>query len=233
MKTLLLALLLVMAVAACNTTAIPPEQRPPEDRESVALPQVRLVGEMTVEEALYERRSIREYADAPLALEDISQLLWAAQGITVGWGGRTAPSAGGLYPLEVYLVAGEVIGLEAGIYRYIPHEHEVVKIRSGDVREELTAASVRQSCVRDGAITLVISAVYERTTVRYGDRGVRYVHMEAGHAAQNVYLQAVALDLGTVVVGAFNDDEVKDLLEMPKEESPLYVIPVGRITAGA
>jgi SagB-type dehydrogenase family enzyme len=163
-----------------------------------------------------------------LSLEDISQLLWAAQGITSDWGGRTAPSAGALYPLEVYLVVGDVDGLETGVYKYQPQEHALVRVGDGDVRSELASAALGQSCVARGAVDIIIAAVYERTTGKYGDRGVRYVHMEAGHAAQNICLEAVVLDLGTVTVGAFSDEGVKGILDMPESEAPLYIMPVGR-----
>jgi len=192
------------------------------------LPEPRLKSEVSLEEALLKRRSIREYANLPLTLEDVSQLLWAAQGITAKWGGRTAPSAGALYPLEVYLVVGTVENLAAGVYKYKPERHELVKVRDDDVRGELAKAALGQSWVKEGAIDIVIAAVYERTTKKYGDRGMMYTHMEAGHAAQNIYLQAAALDLGMVTIGAFYDDQVKDILDMPRNETPLYVIPVGR-----
>ncbi|MGB2583939.1 MAG: SagB/ThcOx family dehydrogenase [Dehalococcoidia bacterium] len=181
-----------------------------------------------MEETLLNRRSVRQYTGEALTLEEVSQLLWSAQGITAEWGGRTAPSAGALYPLEVYLVAGNVESLTPGIYKYINDGHELVKVRDEDVREELANAALGQTPVRDGAIDIVISAIYERTMKKYGDRGVRYVHMEAGHAAQNIYLQATALDLGAVTIGAFADELVKKLLSMPEEEAPLYIIPVGR-----
>lgn len=216
---------------ACSSPAptLPPTPTPtPAPVTTVQLPEPRLKSEVSLEEALLSRRSVREYANLPLTLEDVSQLLWAAQGITAEWGGRTAPSAGALYPLEVYLAVGNVENLAAGVYKYKPERHELVKVRDDDVRGELAKAALDQSWVMEGAIDIVIAAVYERTTKKYGDRGVRYTHMEAGHAAQNIYLQATALDLGTVTIGAFYDDRVKDILGMPKNETPLYVIPVGR-----
>ncbi|HEY60887.1 MAG TPA: SagB/ThcOx family dehydrogenase [Anaerolineae bacterium] len=184
----------------------------------------------SVEQALLERRSVRAYKDEPLTLTEVSQLLWAAQGITDPRKGfRTAPSAGALYPLEVYVVINNAEGVAKGVYKYKPHEHELVKVKDGGVRDELTVAALGQTCVGDGSMVIVFSAVYERTTQKYGDRGIRYVHMEAGHAAQNVYLQAVSLNLGTVVVGAFKDDEVRKILNMSDEEHPLYIMPVGKI----
>jgi SagB-type dehydrogenase family enzyme len=200
----------------------------PSSPDSITLPEPRFESQVSLEETLLRRRSVREYADLPLSLEEVSQLLWAAQGITSDWGGRTAPSAGALYPLEVYLVVGNVDNLGAGVYKYQPQEHTLVRVGDSDVRPELASAALGQSFVAEAAVDIVISAVYERTTRKYGDRGVRYVHMEAGHAAQNIYLEAVALDLGTVTVGAFSDEWVMDILGMPESEVPLYIMPVGR-----
>jgi len=226
-------LLALGGACSCPAPTLIPTPTPsptptPAPVTTVQLPEPRLKSEISLEEALLKRRSIREYANLPLTLEDVSQLLWAAQGITTGWGGRTAPSAGALYPLEVYLVVGNVENLAAGVYKYKPERHELVKVRDDDVREELAKAALGQNWVMEAAIDIVIAAVYERTTKKYGDRGVRYTHMEAGHAAQNIYLQAAALDLGMVTIGAFYDDQVKDILDMPRNETPLYVIPVGR-----
>jgi SagB-type dehydrogenase family enzyme len=194
----------------------------------ITLPAPRLSGGVSLEETLLKRRSVREYASLALTPEEVSQLLWSAQGITAEWGARTAPSAGALYPLEVYLVVGNVEDVAAGVYKYRPEKHELVKVRDGDVREELTEAALRQGCVRNGAIDIVMAAVYERTTKKYGERGIRYVHMEAGHAAQNICLQATALNLGAVTVGAFYDEKVKLILSLPEDEVPLYIIPVGK-----
>lgn len=194
----------------------------------IRLPEPRHQSNVSVESALQSRRSVREFRDESLTLGEVSQLLWAAQGITGPGGGRTAPSAGALYPLEVYLVAGRVNDLASGIYKYRPDRHELVRLAAGDNRAKLTAAALGQECIRNGAVTLVLAAVYERTTKKYGPRGSRYVHLEAGHAAQNVCLQVVALNLGAVVVGAFADDQVKQLLSLPAAEQPLYLLPVGR-----
>jgi len=195
---------------------------------SLKLPEPRYDSDISVEEALSKRRSVREYADGYLTLQEVSQLLWAAQGITDPQGLRTAPSAGALYPLEVYLVAGDVDGLTPGVYKYRPAGHEILRVLDGDERVELARATSGQASVRDAAIDIVITAVYERTTVKYGERGVRYVHLEAGHTAQNICLQATALNLGLVTVGAFSDEQVKNVLNLPEEEQPLYIIPVGR-----
>lgn len=196
--------------------------------ESIKLPAPDYHGVMSVEEALHKRRSVRVYREEPVSLGELSQLLWAAQGQTASGGLRTAPSAGALYPLEVYVVAGDVKGLAAGLYRYEPGRHELLSLRKGDIRNDLCAAALGQPSVRKAALVLVLSGVYERTTVKYGERGIRYVHMEAGHAAQNVYLQAEALHLGTVSIGAFSDREVKALLKMTGKETPLYIMPIGK-----
>lgn len=195
----------------------------------ITLPKPNCDGEISIENAILNRRSIRDYLNEPLILTDVSQLLWAAQGLTESGGYRAAPSGGALYPLEVYLVAGNVTGLLKGIYRYRPLGHEMIKVADGDMRNELASAALEQGCVRRGAVSIVISAVYERMTRKYGQRGGQYVHMEVGHVAQNIYLQAISLNLGTVVVGAFYDDEVKTVLKMPEEEHPLCIMPVGRI----
>lgn len=196
--------------------------------ETVKLPAPKYDGSISVEAALYARRSVREYQDLPLTLAEVSQLLWAAQGITSPWGYRTAPSAGALYPLEVYLEVGKAKGLSLGIYKYGLFKHELAKLIDGDKRNALTKAAIGQSCVRNGAVNIILSAVYERVTRKYGERGVRYVYMEAGHAAQNVCLQAISLGLETVVVGAFRDVEVQKVVNMPAQEHPLYIIPVGK-----
>jgi len=190
------------------------------------LPKPRFSSPTSVEQVLAERRSIRKYSKDSLSLEEVSQLLWAGQGETADWGGRTAPSAGALYPLEIYLVAGEVQGLDAGLYHYDPERHVVAQKTKGDLRQKVTEASLHQDEITKAPATIIISAVYERTMVKYGERGIRYVHMEVGSAAENVYLQAEALSLGTVFIGAFDDDQVKHALGI--EEEPLAIMPVGR-----
>jgi SagB-type dehydrogenase family enzyme len=194
---------------------------------TVALPAPRLDGGVSIERALAERRSVREFARGALTLPQVAQLLWAAQGVTHGNGARTAPSAGALYPLELYLVAGEVHDLAPGLYRYVPGRHQLEPVAAGDMRRELCDAALEQECVAEGAAVFVFTAVERRTTRKYGQRGVRFVHIEAGHAAQNLALEATALGLGSVTVGAFDDDAVARLLNLPKDETPLYLMPVG------
>jgi SagB-type dehydrogenase family enzyme len=183
----------------------------------------------SIEEALLKRRSVRSFQNSSLTLAIVSQLLWAAQGITNPRGFRTAPSAGALYPLEIYFVAGNVDALPDGVYHYIPVRHTLVRVITGDKRAELCAAAFGQTSVRRAAAVIVFAAVNERTTVKYGGRGIRYVHMETGHAAQNIFLQAVPFNLGTVVIGAFDDTEVRKVLKMSDREQPLYIMPVGRV----
>jgi SagB-type dehydrogenase family enzyme len=199
-----------------------------KDGNNIALPKPASDSDTSVERALLERRSVRSYREAALTLEQLGQLLWAAQGITDSSGKRTAPSAMALYPLEVYAVVGNVKGVSPGVYKYRPQSHELVKTLDGDQRKALSQAATGQMSVSQGAIDIVITAVYERTTRQFGERGIRFVHMEAGHAAQNICLQAVALKLGTVTVGAFNDDDVKKVLELSGDETPLYIMPVGK-----
>jgi len=176
---------------------------------------------MPLEEALLKRHSVRSYEDSPLSLEDVAQLLWAAQGVTRTWGGRTAPSAGALYPLEIYAATAN------GVYRYLPDGHRGEVTTEQDVRDALWDAGLQQDSLRQAPVIFVIAAVYDRTASKYGERAERYVKLEAGHAAQNLLLQAVSLGLGAVPIGAFHDDEVARVLHLPAEEEPLYLIPVG------
>ncbi|MEW6045077.1 MAG: SagB/ThcOx family dehydrogenase [Bacillota bacterium] len=187
---------------------------------------------MSLETVLARRRSVREFRDEAIPVEALSQLLWAAYGVVDPSEGRhTVPSAGATFPLEIVAVAGKVTGIPAGSYRYRPASHALEPLRSGDIRAQLARAALAQEFVAAASATLVVAAVPERTTERYGRRGVRYVFMEAGHACQNVYLQAEALGLGTVAVGAFDDEAVRRILGIPEE--PLYILPIGRPATGA
>lgn len=194
----------------------------------IELPPPKYVSSTPLEEALLNRRSVRDFKDLPLTISEVSQLLWAAQGTAEARGRRTVPSAGALYPLELYIVAGNVIGLTSGIYRYITARHELLSLASGERRNDLCGAALNQSSIRRAPAVIVMTAVYERTTSKYGERGIRYVHMEAGHAAQNIYLQSVSLGLGTVVIGAFRDEEIGKIMKMTEMERPLYIMPVGK-----
>jgi SagB-type dehydrogenase family enzyme len=195
---------------------------------TVKLPRPDFAGEVPVEQALLLRRSERAFSQRALSLAELAQLLWAAQGVNRPRGYRTAPSAGALYPLELIAAVGLVAELPAGVYRYRSADHTLIQSVPGDRREELARAALNQRFVARAPVVLVIAAVYARVCAVYGQRGVRFTDMEAGHAAQNVSLQAVALGLGTVMVGAFNDAEVRRLAALAAEEDPLYLIPVGR-----
>ncbi|MCP4205343.1 MAG: SagB/ThcOx family dehydrogenase [bacterium] len=194
----------------------------------IDLPAPFSVGEVTVEEALERRRSIRSYASSALTLEEVSQLLWAAQGITGEDGERTAPSAGALYPLEIYLVAADASGLEPGVYRYLIEDHGLQLVSTGDVRRELTAAAWDQDWMSRAPAALVVAGVVERTAKKYGSRARRYVLMEVGGVTENVSLQAVAIGLATTFVGAFDDGAVAGLLGLKAGEEPFAILPVGR-----
>lgn len=219
---LVLALVAGISMGGCGphaelvkeVTASPPPQE-------MALPKPRLEGPLSLEETLARRRSVRSYTEEQLTLQEISQLLWAAQGITAVWGGRTAPSAGALYPLEVY------VATPRGLYHYVPQGHKVIIESQDDLRLKLWQAGLKQDWIREAPAVFVIAAVYERTAKKYGGRAERYVKLEAGHACQNILLQAVALDLGAVPIGAFYDDQVQAALSLPPDHEPLYLIPVG------
>jgi SagB-type dehydrogenase family enzyme len=183
----------------------------------------------SVERALRLRRTLREFSGAALALGEISQLLWAAQGITGPEGLRTAPSAGAMYPLEVYVVAGNVAGLDPGIYSYEPAGHKLAMIAQGDRRAELARAALDQGWMARAPALIVFAAVEARTTGKYGQRGIGYIYLEAGHAAQNIFLQAAALGLEGAVAGAFEEERVAGIMDMPKDERPIYLMAVGRI----
>ena len=226
------ALLMGLLAAGCAGISWTADTNNVSPEGAAILPEPRTKSGVSVEEALNTRRSIRDYTDQPLTLADVGQILWAAQGVTDNRGYRTAPSAGGLYPLEVYIVAGSVTGIEPGVYHYQPDGHALAPAGTGDRRAALQAAAVNQASVGDAPATIVIAAVSSRTTAKYGERGIRYVAMEAGHAAENIYLQAEALDLATVVIGAFDDDDVRGVIGLSEDEEPFYLMPVGHPIPG-
>ena len=220
-RRLLLAVVL-LAVAACGPAAGGTAGLAGGTGDVTPLPAPDTAGEMSLEEALAARRSVREFEARPLTEAELGQLLWAAQGTTDGRGYRTAPSAGALYPLEVYVATAD------GLFRYEVDRHALAVVRRADLRPALHEAALGQAAVGRAPAVFVIAAVYERTAAKYGaERSPRYVHLEAGHAAQNLLLQAVALGLGAVSIGAFDDAGVQQALGLPEEEQPLYLIPVG------
>jgi len=204
--------------------------------EEILLPPPKRMTTIVVEEAILLRRSIRDYSSDPIPIVDLSMILWAAQGITeTRWGLRAAPSAGATYPLEIYVVVGDrgvVLEdgeyLAPGIYKYDVRRHSIILVKKGDYRDNLAQAALDQDWVRLAPVNIVVCAIYERTTSRYGERGIRYVHMEVGHVGQNIYLMATALNLGTVAVGAFYDDRVAEIINAASNEHPLYIMPIGK-----
>jgi len=202
----------------------------PDDSEVITLPEPRYDSDISLEESLLNRRSIRDYGNDPVTLQEVSQLLWAAQGVTDTSGHRTAPSAVALYPLSIYVIAGNVLEIVDGVYVYTPDNHSIKRIKNGDFRDELATAAMGQASIRQGAVSFVVTVDYGMVMSRFGDKGERFGTLEAGHAAQNLCLQATALDLGLVTAGAIYDDQVADVLDLPENLTPLYVIPVGRMT---
>lgn len=196
--------------------------------KTIHLPAPVTKGKVSLEEAIKERRSRRSFKDNALNLNQVSQILWAAQGITEERGyKRAAPSAGALYPVEIYLVVAKVETLDAGVYHYNPVNHSLDLILSGNYQVALAKACLGQMFIADAPISIVVTAQYERTTSKYGERGLRYVHIEVGHVGQNICLETVSLGLATVTIGAFWDEEVSKTLHLPERYKPLYVLPVG------
>jgi len=187
----------------------------------ITLPPVDSRGATFLEEILRKRESWRRFSPEPLTNEEVARVMWAAQGVTRTWGGRTAPSAGALFPLEVYVV------LEGGVHHYLPRNHQLLRLSGEDVREALCSAALSQAFIRDAPATVVIAVVFERVTVKYGSRGERYAMIEAGHAAQNILLQATSMGLDSVPVGAFHDERVRQVLDLPDDHRPVYLVTVG------
>lgn len=209
----------------------------------IKLPPPQLKSKVSLEETIAKRRSVRKYGTEPLTLVQISQILWAAQGITGAGKLRATPSAGATYPLEIFVFIGKqaviVIASEAkqslsgeelpaGIYHYEVDSHSLSLHRPGDLRRDLARAALDQGFIANAPMDIVVCALYPRTSYRYGRRGERYVHMEAGHVGENIHLQAIALGLATVEVGAFDDEEVRKVLGVEEQIKPLYVMPIGR-----
>jgi len=205
----------------------------------IRLPIPRLKGNVSLEETILKRRAVRRYRREPLLLSQLSQILWSAQSITGTREFRAAPSAGATYPLEIFVVVGDqcIIAseakqafeeLQAGIYHYKPSSHSLSLHTSGDLRPDLARAALDEEFIVQAPVDIVICALYHRTSYRYGKRGERYVHMEVGHAGENIHLQAVALELSTVEVGAFNDEAVAKVLGVEEQIRPLYIMPVGK-----
>jgi len=201
-----------------------------EEEAPIKLPSPAERGKLSLEQTIAKRRSIRRFKDEPVTLEQLSQLLWSAQGTTGTGGRRAVPSAGATYPLEVFVVVAQhgIQALSAGVYHYDAGNHSISLHQIGDLRQELADTALGQSAIARCPVDMVICAIHPRTAYRYGRRGERYVHMEVGHVGQNVALQAVALGLGTVMVGAFEDEDVRKALKLEEQFKPLYIIPIGK-----
>jgi SagB-type dehydrogenase family enzyme len=216
------ALAIATTMSSCSDTLRHEDDLTSLPRVMKALPPPLTAGSTSVEEALARRRSVRTFSSELLSDSEIGQLLWAAQGITTQDGRRTAPSAGALYPLELYAVT------PGGLWHYLPAGHALALLSGADLRIALQGAALDQDAVGAAPLVVVITGIVERTEARYGpERAQRYVQLEAGHAAQSLLLQAVALDLGAVPIGAFADSEVARILGLPSDETPLYLLPVG------
>lgn len=199
--------------------------------KEIKLPRPSYKGERSLEETIYHWKATRRFdKEKPLTLKQLSQLCWAAYGLTVDGissATRVFPSAGAIYPLEIYVVVGNVENLEAGIYKYDSQNHSLQVIKKGDFRNELTKAALNQTFISQASVSFLWAANYNKVSW-YGERGkVRYIHIDLGHSAQNLTLQATALGLGTVQVGAFNDEAVRNLLGLPKDKTPIYIMPIG------
>jgi len=197
----------------------------------IHLPPPSQKGAISLEEAIARRRSIRDFTSQSISQSQLSQILWAAQGITSTRGRyRAAPSAGATYPLEIFVVCGKngVEQIDAGVYHYDIDSHSLSLHYEGDIRLALARAALGEEGIYEAPVDIVICAIFERTGLRYGSRGERYVHMEVGHAGQNIYLQATALGLATFAIGAFGDELVREVLQLDRQYKPLYIMPVGK-----
>jgi SagB-type dehydrogenase family enzyme len=199
-----------------------------KQNQIIKLPEPKFKSSISIEEAINKRRSIRKFDDSPLEINEISQLLWAAQGINTSDGRRTVPSAGATYPLEIYLASRKINGLDKGLYKYNPQSHSLIPIKYGDIASDIANSTLQKNIIYSATAIFIITADFERTTSVYGSRGNIYVYFEVGHAAQNLSLQAVGLKIGSVMIGAFDEKELKRLLGLPINETPLYIIPCGK-----
>ena len=240
-KNCLFLFFFFIAFAACNSKTFANEinnsilTKIKGQQLTYILPSPETDGNISVEKALTSRRSHRNFQSKAISSEQLSQILWAAYGITfpiqdhpdVRGGLRTTPSAGARYPLEIYAIIGNVEGIDPGVYKYISAEHKIIRTIDKDVRDELCNAALEQGMIRRAPASVFYSAIFNRTIERYGERGRRYVYMELGHSAQNIHLQAEALRLGTCAIGAFTDSRVSQVLKLPANEEPLYIMPIG------
>ncbi len=178
----------------------------------------------TLEKSIYNRCSVRSFSGKPVKLNTLSKIIWSAQGMTNEPKRRTTPSAGAIYPLELFIISRNITDLENGIYHYLPEDHALDPQKEGRFTESLARACFHQTFIQDAAFAIIIAGDFEKTKQKYSERGERYVFMEAGHACQNMSLIATNLLLATVVIGAFNDKELRDLLNLG-DWYPIAVMP--------
>jgi len=228
MNFLLLSILVICFISVC-AAAIYFYFSSKKEGICIKLPSPFKEGNISLEEAISLRRSSRDFDESFISLKTVSQILWAAQGVNDKGGFRTAPSAGATYPLEIYLIAGLVSGLDAGVYKFKIKLHQLEKVKVGDLRPELSSLCSSKISVFNASVSLIICGVYERTVWKYTDKGKMYVDMEVGSASENIYLQAVTLNLGTVFIGDFDEVGVKKLLNIQNEEVPLCIMPIGKV----
>ncbi len=231
---LLLTAILISALVLLQITVQMPKEEiiieatcsdyPQQSR--IALPEPAFKGK-ALEDAINERRSVRNYSSEELSLHELSMLLWAGNGITSEEGLRSAPSAGGLYPIDLYVVPNRVENASCGLYRYVPKGHELVLVKEGIYTEQLYEVSLGQAHVRDAAVLIALVATPERTAGKYGEIGEDYVLMEAGHIAQNTLLEAVSLGLGAVPVGGFDREAADGILGLDEKQDAVYLVAVG------
>ncbi|MFZ5994051.1 MAG: SagB/ThcOx family dehydrogenase [Thermodesulfobacteriota bacterium] len=200
-----------------------------QNHTDVPLPRPSFTGKKSMEEVIKARRTIRHFKARALNLEQLSQILWAAYGLTANDPYKSVPSAGALYPLDIWVAVGKngVEGLEAGAYHYIPKAHRLTRVKAGEVRDDISRASLYQGWMAEAPIIFIITGEYERCTRKYGEKGIPYTYIEAGHAGQNIFLQAGALGLGAGIVGAFNNDVIRQVLGISRNYDPILIMPVG------
>lgn len=223
MKKALLGILLLAVIAWLGAGYLAAQQEAPKSAERVALPAAAREGRVSLEEALAKRHSVREYTDKTLSEKELGQLLWAAQGVNRPDGHRTAPSANARYPLELY------VATPSGFFHYEPREHQLERRAPGDIRPVISKAARGQKQILQSPAVFIFTAVFERMSKTPDDpRAARSIHLEAGHAAQNLLLQAVVLGLGGVPMGGFDDAQLREGLSLPADRRPVYMVAVGQ-----
>jgi SagB-type dehydrogenase family enzyme len=235
-RILVLIFLLIIFIAVVSAAYFSQSQQTTYTYQHVinytTLPSPILTGNLSVESAIKNRRSVRQYSNQSVSLANVSQILWAAQGITDSQNSlRAAPSAGQVYPLEIYVIAGSngVSGLQEGVYHYIPSNNTLELLITGDLRGDLSGIANGQPWVKQAPLDILITGNYRKMINKYTDKqlSTRFVDLEAGHVGENIYLQAEALGLDTVSLGSFNENQLEQRFQLPSNETPIYIFPVG------